>query len=161
MSWQSESRLQKMAREDEYHLFFTKKTGVLEGELSLFLVTTWSIRTLNLYYSIWFFSDPEKSEGFPTASKIVAPLVVIGSLITGLLMALLLYRRRSQREYPHKPSSGFWSIWTNKHWVLTQKSCKKDEQVLQVWCSTSCFLEKNKTSSPSPLLNYTYAAITW
>ncbi|XP_029296614.1 uncharacterized protein LOC115014100 [Cottoperca gobio] len=33
------------------------------------------------------------------ASKIVAPVVVIGSLITGLLMALLIYRRRSQRGH--------------------------------------------------------------
>ncbi|XP_045904060.1 selection and upkeep of intraepithelial T-cells protein 7 isoform X1 [Micropterus dolomieu] len=48
-------------------------------------------------------SDPEKLDRFPTASKIVAPLVVIGSLITGLLMALLLYRRRSQQA--RRPSA--------------------------------------------------------
>ncbi|XP_005947933.1 CD276 antigen isoform X2 [Haplochromis burtoni] len=39
-------------------------------------------------------SDPTKPS--PETSKIVAPLVVIGSLIVGLLL-LLLYRRRSQR----------------------------------------------------------------
>ncbi|XP_054460444.1 junctional adhesion molecule A [Anoplopoma fimbria] len=32
-------------------------------------------------------------------SKIVAPVVVIGSLIVGLLFALLIYRRRSQRDH--------------------------------------------------------------
>lgn len=34
-------------------------------------------------------------------SKIVAPVVVIGSLIVGMLLALLVYRRRSQSEYQH------------------------------------------------------------
>ncbi|KAM6941655.1 butyrophilin subfamily 1 member A1 [Lycodopsis pacificus] len=40
------------------------------------------------------------------ATKIVAPVVVIGSLIAGLLLALVVYRRRSQREYLHRPSLG-------------------------------------------------------
>ncbi|XP_044044986.1 uncharacterized protein zgc:174863 isoform X2 [Siniperca chuatsi] len=45
--------------------------------------------------------EPETREGVPkgSASKIVAPLVVIGSLITGLLIALLFYRRRSKRDH--------------------------------------------------------------
>ncbi|XP_071361721.1 V-set domain-containing T-cell activation inhibitor 1 isoform X2 [Trachinotus anak] len=34
-----------------------------------------------------------------SASKVVAPVVVIGSLIVGLLLALLIYRRRSQRDH--------------------------------------------------------------
>lgn len=38
-----------------------------------------------------------------SVSKVVAPLVVIGSLIVGLLMALLYYRWRVQREYPTDP----------------------------------------------------------
>ncbi|KAL3996294.1 hypothetical protein ACER0C_008950 [Sarotherodon galilaeus] len=42
-------------------------------------------------------SDPTKPQ--PETSKIVAPLVVIGSLIVGLLCALLLYRRRSQHGH--------------------------------------------------------------
>ncbi|XP_006810350.1 immunoglobulin superfamily member 11-like, partial [Neolamprologus brichardi] len=47
------------------------------------------------------FEMPAPLEGVPDprspeTSKVVAPLVVIGSLIIGLLCALLLYRRRSQ-----------------------------------------------------------------
>ncbi|XP_070777295.1 tyrosine-protein kinase-like otk isoform X2 [Enoplosus armatus] len=41
----------------------------------------------------------QETEGLGRASKIVAPVVVIGSLIAGLLMALLFYRRRSQRDH--------------------------------------------------------------
>ncbi|XP_067436899.1 butyrophilin subfamily 1 member A1-like [Thunnus thynnus] len=37
-------------------------------------------------------------------SKIVAPVVVIGSLIVGLLLALLIYRRRSQRHHREVPT---------------------------------------------------------
>ncbi|XP_047433549.1 endothelial cell-selective adhesion molecule isoform X2 [Mugil cephalus] len=39
-------------------------------------------------------------EGGKEASKIVAPIVVIGSLLVGLLM-VLLYKRRSHRPYMH------------------------------------------------------------
>nr|XP_046266641.1 CD276 antigen homolog isoform X2 [Scatophagus argus] len=38
----------------------------------------------------------ESGKGLDSASKIVAPLVVIGSLIAGLLLALLIYKKRSQ-----------------------------------------------------------------
>ncbi|XP_022620711.1 CD276 antigen homolog isoform X2 [Seriola dumerili] len=37
--------------------------------------------------------------GMDSASKIVAPVVVIGSLIAGLLLVLLIYRKRSQRGH--------------------------------------------------------------
>lgn len=47
------------------------------------------------------YSGNEEKRGSDPATKIVAPVVVIGSLIVGLLLLLLLYRRRSQREYPH------------------------------------------------------------
>ncbi|CAI5679948.1 unnamed protein product [Oreochromis niloticus] len=42
-------------------------------------------------------SEGVSGSGSHGTSKIAAPLVVIGSLIVGLLCALLLYRRRSQR----------------------------------------------------------------
>ncbi|XP_010772434.1 CD276 antigen homolog isoform X2 [Notothenia coriiceps] len=48
--------------------------------------------------------EPEKREGNKVdgTTKVVAPLVVIGSLIVGLLLLmLLLYKRRSQRD--HQP----------------------------------------------------------
>ncbi|XP_078136454.1 CD276 antigen homolog isoform X2 [Sander vitreus] len=41
----------------------------------------------------------QKMEDLGPASKIVAPVVVIGSLIVGLLLALLIYRKRSQRGH--------------------------------------------------------------
>lgn len=41
----------------------------------------------------------EEKRGSDPATKIVAPVVVIGSLIVGLLLLLLLYRRRSQRDH--------------------------------------------------------------
>ncbi|XP_067436887.1 CD276 antigen homolog isoform X2 [Thunnus thynnus] len=43
-------------------------------------------------------------KGLDQTSKIVAPLVVIGSLIVGLLLALLIYRRRSQRDHREVPT---------------------------------------------------------
>ncbi|XP_044201756.1 butyrophilin subfamily 1 member A1-like [Thunnus albacares] len=43
-------------------------------------------------------------KGSDQTSKIVAPLVVIGSLIVGLLLALLIYRRRSQRHHREVPT---------------------------------------------------------
>ncbi|XP_056226767.1 poliovirus receptor isoform X1 [Seriola aureovittata] len=50
--------------------------------------------------------EPVSSEigggtGMGKASKIVAPVVVIGSLIAGLLLVLLIYRRRSQQARRH------------------------------------------------------------
>ncbi|XP_075946367.1 CD276 antigen isoform X2 [Anarhichas minor] len=44
---------------------------------------------------------PEKASQteLDPATKIVAPLVVIGSLIAGLLLALLIYRKRTQRDH--------------------------------------------------------------
>ncbi|XP_040002734.1 butyrophilin subfamily 1 member A1 isoform X2 [Xiphias gladius] len=41
----------------------------------------------------------EGRKGLDSVSKIVAPLVVIGSLIVGLLLALLFYKRRTQRDH--------------------------------------------------------------
>ncbi|XP_039651862.1 CD276 antigen isoform X1 [Perca fluviatilis] len=45
--------------------------------------------------------ETQKGVGSGSASKIVAPVVVIGSLIVGLLLALLIYRRRSQQARRH------------------------------------------------------------
>ncbi|XP_035516130.1 uncharacterized protein zgc:174863 isoform X2 [Morone saxatilis] len=55
------------------------------------------------------FEIPSKQEGregekeMNSASKIVAPLVVIGSLIAGLLLVVIVYRRRSQRDHQAVP----------------------------------------------------------
>lgn len=46
------------------------------------------------------YSGKEQRKGLDSVSNIVAPMVVIGSLIVGLLLILVVYRRRSQREYP-------------------------------------------------------------
>ncbi|XP_044201684.1 uncharacterized protein zgc:174863 [Thunnus albacares] len=46
-------------------------------------------------------------EGSDQISKIVAPAVVIGSLIVGLLLALLIHRRRSQRHHREVPTCEF------------------------------------------------------
>ncbi|XP_070710978.1 V-set domain-containing T-cell activation inhibitor 1 [Pempheris klunzingeri] len=46
----------------------------------------------------------EQGKGLDQASKIVAPVVVIGSLIVGLLMALLFYKRRSLRGHEPAPT---------------------------------------------------------
>lgn len=46
---------------------------------------------------------PDTHKGLDFSSKIVAPVIVIGSLIVGLLLALLLYRRRSQNA--RRPST--------------------------------------------------------
>ncbi|XP_042246256.1 uncharacterized protein zgc:174863 [Thunnus maccoyii] len=43
-------------------------------------------------------------KGSDQISKIVAPVVVIGSLIVGLLLALLIHRRRSQRDHQEVPT---------------------------------------------------------
>eukprot|EP00064_Thunnus_orientalis_P015984 superscaffoldBa00003078_g16047 len=43
-------------------------------------------------------------KGSDQISKIVAPVVVIGSLIVGLLLALLIHRRRSQRHHREVPT---------------------------------------------------------
>ncbi|XP_028455726.1 CD276 antigen-like isoform X2 [Perca flavescens] len=45
----------------------------------------------------------QTEEELGPASKIVAPVVVIGSLIVGLLLALLIYRMRSQRDHRELP----------------------------------------------------------
>ncbi|XP_068448284.1 CD276 antigen isoform X2 [Clinocottus analis] len=47
----------------------------------------------------------EQRKELDTATKIVAPVVVIGSLIAGLLLALLIYRRRSQSGHVGVPTS--------------------------------------------------------
>ncbi|XP_028455743.1 CD276 antigen homolog isoform X2 [Perca flavescens] len=47
--------------------------------------------------------DHYTGEELGPASKIFAPVVVIGSLIVGLLLALLIYRRRSQRDHRELP----------------------------------------------------------
>ncbi|TNN48504.1 CD276 antigen [Liparis tanakae] len=41
--------------------------------------------------------EQEQRKEVDTATRIVAPVVVIGSLIAGLLLALLIYRKRSQQ----------------------------------------------------------------
>ncbi|XP_018520547.1 CD276 antigen isoform X2 [Lates calcarifer] len=51
-----------------------------------------------------FIPDPEvegrkASNGSESTSKVVAPVVVIGSLIVGLLLALLVYRRRTRNGH--------------------------------------------------------------
>ncbi|XP_028264569.1 uncharacterized protein LOC114437826 isoform X2 [Parambassis ranga] len=55
----------------------------------------------NKEYEINFHTFPDNDFSHGSASvqtsKILAPVLVIGSLIVGLLMALLVYRRRSQR----------------------------------------------------------------
>lgn len=51
--------------------------------------------------------EGERRKKLDPATKVVAPVVVIGSLIVGLLIAVMVYRRRSQSEYPHRPFFGF------------------------------------------------------
>lgn len=46
-------------------------------------------------------ADKGKQKELDLTTKIAAPVVVIGSLIVGLLMALLFYRRRSQQSRRH------------------------------------------------------------
>ncbi|GAA6229718.1 uncharacterized protein LOC108875861 isoform X2 [Lates japonicus] len=46
---------------------------------------------------------PKAQSGSESASKVVAPVVVIGSLIVGLLLALLVYRRRTRNA--RRPST--------------------------------------------------------
>lgn len=64
--------------------------------------------------------DPDSTKPPPETSKIVAPLVVIGSLIVGLLCALLLYRRRSQRGRDAVPTD-----------VEEGYNCPEDESINQ------------------------------
>ncbi|XP_041838981.1 programmed cell death 1 ligand 2 isoform X2 [Melanotaenia boesemani] len=47
--------------------------------------------------------DPEAPKNSIPPSNVIAPVVVIGSLIVGLLLALLIYRRRSQKA--RRPST--------------------------------------------------------
>lgn len=51
-----------------------------------------------------FFSELGEENRQDLVSKVGAPLMVIGSLIVGLLLALLIYRRKSRRGYPHSYS---------------------------------------------------------
>lgn len=54
--------------------------------------------------------DPPKQ-----LSAIIAPVLVIGSLIVGLLLVLLICRKRSQREYIFD----FWiEVWYKDKWHL-------------------------------------------
>ncbi|XP_034407097.1 CD276 antigen isoform X2 [Cyclopterus lumpus] len=49
--------------------------------------------------------EQEQRKVLDPATRIVAPVVVIGSLIVGLLLALLIYRKRSQSVHLRVPTS--------------------------------------------------------
>lgn len=52
----------------------------------------------NLFFLFVFFVSANQGEKNTKQTTYIAPVVVIGSLIVGLLLALLLYRRRNQSE---------------------------------------------------------------
>ncbi|MEQ2169578.1 hypothetical protein GOODEAATRI_026560 [Goodea atripinnis] len=80
----------------------------LSSELPLLTGSTFSEYTCVVYNASYGKEDsasilvdnPSRLSGIKTpGSAIIAPVVVIGSLIVGLLMALLFFRRRSQRTH--------------------------------------------------------------
>ncbi|MEQ2307898.1 hypothetical protein AMECASPLE_022744 [Ameca splendens] len=80
----------------------------LSSELPLLTGSTFSEYTCVVYSASYGEEDsasilvdtPSRVSGIKTpGSAIIAPVVVIGSLIVGLLMALLFFRRRSQRTH--------------------------------------------------------------
>ncbi|MEQ2277542.1 hypothetical protein XENORESO_004181 [Xenotaenia resolanae] len=80
----------------------------LSSELPLLTGSTFSEYTCVVYNASYGKEDSASilldgpsplSEIKTPGSAIIAPVVVIGSLIVGLLMALLFFRRRSQREF--------------------------------------------------------------
>ncbi|XP_051240200.1 T-lymphocyte activation antigen CD80 isoform X2 [Dicentrarchus labrax] len=85
----------------------------LSSKLPLLRGSTFSKYTCVVYNAsgdkedeVTFEIPPKKEElggekGINSASKIVAPLVVIGSLIAGLLLVVIVYRRRSQQARRH------------------------------------------------------------
>lgn len=72
---------------------------------SFFVFKYWHIKSLLFHFVHSGRGQPERLN--QSYSKIFAPVLVIGSLIVGLLLALLVYKRRSQREYPYRTFLAF------------------------------------------------------